>query len=136
MGGEFLQDCVFFACCFNGKIQKGTCPVLEGEAWMAQMWVWNGVNLPLPVLLSFAKTRSLAATPSVLPSVIARLRQRETICQDRLGTNTKSKKILSVKNIAGAVLFCRLPLRRIRPRLRCVVVYQVRKRYFLSRLYI
>eukprot|EP01046_Picozoa_sp_COSAG06_P073858 COSAG06_NODE_22300_length_727_cov_16341.714968_1_plen_40_part_10 len=27
MGGEFLQDCVFFACCFNGKIQKGTCPV-------------------------------------------------------------------------------------------------------------
>jgi hypothetical protein len=51
--------------------------VLEGEAWMAQMWVWNGVNLPPPVIILII------------------------ICQDRLGTNTNEKNN-SVKNIAGA----------------------------------
>ena len=27
---------------------QGTCPVLEGEGWMAQMWVWNGVYQDAP----------------------------------------------------------------------------------------
>ena len=82
--------------------------MLEGEAWMAQMWVWNGVNLPttmiIIILVVICQDTLICSSVIhfILRSVIlSRLRQREIICQNRLGTNTNEKNN-SVKNIACA----------------------------------